>query len=533
MFTLLLALVRGTPHIVVENVDVWLVNDGAADAKPLKVHYLVSNRVQRWDPLGVLPRNEPQHYTKGVGLRLEDEQGGVCTYTLPADADLLRTPGPVARSVSDLCRGHWSQITRRAGAVQIAASKPKLQKSVIEIFDVDYEEVIDGSTFVLVEWYAPWCAHCKKLAPELEAAAAALELSHPDVIVAAIDATAHTALAEEHDVRGFPTLVWHREGVPTPYRGERTSDEIVAWVAGAVAPRAAPLADGAALAAFLAAAFAGGGVAVVAFIDGSGDADAGGSGAAGAALFHIEQVAFEFGDDASVAFGIAPRNLVDGGGSLLARSVGHHAVAQLRAALARADGLAIFKPGDRFGEECVVLGGDAFRSAGTAEVEAWVRVHRVPLLLQLEAETESLVFGGRAQRHLFAFVAARGEGAATAADVDSASIAVAPDGALTRSASARASAWRRHDRALVDALAAVAREQRGEVLVVAVPPTAATAWLYDFFQVDAGAVRDGDAVALWLWDTAEGESGAKRRYEFHPTPRAFEGELIVCFYVYR
>ncbi|KAF0774950.1 hypothetical protein AaE_001350, partial [Aphanomyces astaci] len=88
------------------------------------------------------------------------------------------------------------------------------------------KEVVGGKGVWLVEFYAPWCGHCKSLAPEWKKAAKALD---GIVNVAAVDCDQHKELAGKYGVNGFPTIKVFGENKrsPTDYQGQRTAQAIV------------------------------------------------------------------------------------------------------------------------------------------------------------------------------------------------------------------------------------------------------------------------------------------------------------------
>merc|ERR1712032_92274 len=97
----------------------------------------------------------------------------------------------------------------------------------------NFQSWLEEQEYALVEFYAPWCGHCKRLTPEYAQAAQELAKAGSNIKLAKVDATEHPELAQQFEVQGYPTLLWFTKDnnyEAQPYGGGREADTIQSWV---------------------------------------------------------------------------------------------------------------------------------------------------------------------------------------------------------------------------------------------------------------------------------------------------------------
>lgn len=109
--------------------------------------------------------------------------------------------------------------------------EPETQGPVTILVGTNFEAIVNDPTKdVLVKYYAPWCGHCKSLAPVWEELGESVA-DNADLVIAKFDATANEVAGLA--IRGYPTLKFYpkdnKEGFD--YEGDRDLESFKIWLA--------------------------------------------------------------------------------------------------------------------------------------------------------------------------------------------------------------------------------------------------------------------------------------------------------------
>lgn len=116
------------------------------------------------------------------------------------------------------------------GLVATVAAIETVASNVHELTLTNFNEMVNDGSPWLIEYYAPWCGHCKALLPIFEETAAQLSLDNSKTRLGKVDCTAHTGICSHEGVRGYPTVKYHADGKTRLYNSKRTKDAILKFI---------------------------------------------------------------------------------------------------------------------------------------------------------------------------------------------------------------------------------------------------------------------------------------------------------------
>jgi len=138
-----------------------------------------------------------------------------------------------------LCLSH---VALADESVDIATADGEEKKSAVKVLDVsNFERLTQAASGAttgdwFVEFYAPWCGHCKTLEPMWEEVAEKMldkrQSGERSAIIAKVDVTANTYLLTRFKVAGFPTLIMFSQGMQYQFKGERDVEKLLDFAMG-------------------------------------------------------------------------------------------------------------------------------------------------------------------------------------------------------------------------------------------------------------------------------------------------------------
>merc|ERR1712084_127775 len=121
----------------------------------------------------------------------------------------------------------------------IVAITGKSSSSVTQLNPETYDSITDGKT-VFIKFFAPWCGHCKKMAPDWEKLSVEWEDSEVGLVAEVDCTTAGKPLCDSNGVKGFPTIKYGDPSSLEDYTGGRNFEDLSKFAQENLKPMCSP-----------------------------------------------------------------------------------------------------------------------------------------------------------------------------------------------------------------------------------------------------------------------------------------------------
>ncbi|XP_030315683.1 protein disulfide-isomerase A2 [Calypte anna] len=260
-------------------------------------------------------------------------------------------------------------VVDREEEEEVLSDELKEEDDVLVLHQNNFARALKEHQLLLVEFYAPWCGHCQRLAPAFAQAATMLRNESIPVRLAKVDATAQVALAKEFNITSYPTLKLFQHGNrthPLAYTGRMDTEGIVRWTQRRAGPSATLLQDTDTTAAFISSQD----LVVVGFFK---DLES-----------KVAQVFYEVaGEMVDMPFGVVEA-------AELFKEYG-----------LSADTVCLFK---KFDERRTDFPVDPVQGLLVAELTQLLRVHSLKLVMEFTPETSNQIFSAKIPHHMLLFL---------------------------------------------------------------------------------------------------------------------------------
>ena len=118
--------------------------------------------------------------------------------------------------------------------VSVAGSSPPTYENsaVLDLIPSTFDKIVISGKPALVEFFAPWCGHCKSLAPVYEQLAQDFAFAKDKLSIAKVDADSEKSLGKRFGVQGFPTIKYFdgKSDKPEDYNGGRDLESLTEFL---------------------------------------------------------------------------------------------------------------------------------------------------------------------------------------------------------------------------------------------------------------------------------------------------------------